>query len=279
MFKRIAIMIAAGTVIAFMSFTAAAQDTVIIHFDGAETGISEGSTEFSFMGSNWTGGSVQTVGVANCYSSGVFSYHVDPGPASVTFDTPMETVTFFYVHSSEVPEGIATASLNAVEVDSASSNAATTFNDPNNFVTFTSDTGIDRIDFTGGVVDSFSYTGFPPPPVSPALVVEGSIFAEEGGDITLSANPGMQAPYQWMKNGLPIGGADGPSHVISNAMTTDSGVYVLEFEDNLKVTALSDPVSITIFPADTLPLAGLMALGLLSATTLLGGAVALRKQK
>ena len=282
MFKRITIMIAACTGLICMSFTAAAQDMVSILFDGGEAGIADGTTDFSFMGSNWTGGFVANLGDTTLYASGSFSYHVEPGPGSVTFDMPMETVTMFYIHGGGISAGTATATLDTVEVDSASSNVATSFGDAANFVTLTSEEGIDRIDFTTGIVDNFTYTELavaPPPSASNVLIVEGSVFAEEGGTITLSANEDMDPPYQWMKDDVDMGGETNASFAIMGTTTFDSGVYELQYDDGEKATALSDPVALTIFPSGALPATGLIGLALLAATSLLGGAVTLCKQK
>lgn len=182
MFKHIAIITVACVGLIYTSFTATGQT---INFDGGEAGVSNGTTDFSFMGSNWTGGFVATQGDSTLYGSGSFSYHVDPGPGSVTFDAPVETVTFFYVHGGGFAMGTATASLSAVEVDSADSSAKTFFNDPLNFVTLSSEGGIDRIDITGGVIDNFEFNELPePPPPGEVTIVETWLFSLDSGQST-----------------------------------------------------------------------------------------------
>ena len=80
-----------------------AQDTVTIFFDniGDELGVTPRlTTDFSFMGSNWTGGIVEREGIPALYASGAFSYEVLDGGGQVTFDSPVDSVNFFYVHGA-----------------------------------------------------------------------------------------------------------------------------------------------------------------------------------
>jgi len=111
-----------------------------------------------------------------------------------------------------------------------------------------------------------------------SLIVEGNTYAEEGGDITMTANFSMLAPYQWQLDGTNIGGATDATFSITSATTGDSGVYTLNFDDGAKAIIASNPVSIAIFTAGSLPVAGLIGLGLLAAVGALGGAAALRKK-
>jgi len=145
-----------------ISGAAAAQSPVTIRFDnsGEEAGITTaGTSEFSFMGSNWSGGTVASVGVPALYASGAFSYQIDSGNAMVVFDQPVEAIEFFYVHGSGLPSGVATA-LNAdgIELASVSSNEATSFAAPANFVSFETTEPVSAIEFSGGVIDNFSFT-------------------------------------------------------------------------------------------------------------------------
>jgi len=141
---------------------AVAQQTFMILFEnsGDEQGITvPGATTFSIFGSNWSGGVVDTEFVPPLYASGSFSYEVVGGSAEVTFDEPIDNVEFFFVHGFGFSPGTATAfDADDNELDSVSSNQATSFNDPANFETIDSQSSIARIAFTGGVIDDFSFT-------------------------------------------------------------------------------------------------------------------------
>jgi len=148
--------------------SAAAQDTNTIFFDGTgdEAGITfPGATDFSIFGSNWTGGEVATVGLTRLYASGRFAYMPDPGGATVTFDTPVDAVDFFYVHRAGVePVGTVTLLDTAGGViATAPSNPATFFADPGNFLSFDPAQPIGSLLFDGGHIDNFTFTTVPAP--------------------------------------------------------------------------------------------------------------------
>ncbi len=127
-----------------------------------------GASEFSVMGSNWSGGKVLTEGIFALYASGSFSYEINRGGGRVTFDRPVTSARFFYVHGFGFAAGTATAfdgannSLMAV-----SSRAATSFADPNNFVVLEPAAPIARIEFSAGVIDNFTFTTASPPSPTP----------------------------------------------------------------------------------------------------------------
>ena len=78
-----------------------AQQTVTLFFDnsGDEAGITTpGASNFSFMGSNFSDGIVDTEGLLPLYASGSFSYEIPVGTADVAFDDPVDSVEFFFVH-------------------------------------------------------------------------------------------------------------------------------------------------------------------------------------
>jgi len=112
-----------------------------------------------------------------------------------------------------------------------------------------------------------------------SLSVVGNTYDEEGGDITMSANETMLPPYQWHKGGSDIGGATNATFGISGALIADSGTYGLTFDFPAKVETESNTVSVSIFAAGSLPVSGLIGLGLLAAVGALGGVVALRKKQ
>ncbi len=145
---------------------ATAQTTVTIFFDGEgdEIGITDpGTTDFSYQGSNWTGGIVDSQGILPLYASGFFSYHIDLNGGEVTFDEPLDSVEFFYVHGFGFAEGTATAfDADDNVIGEVDSNEATFFADPRNFETMDPDEGIARIEFSGAIIDNFTFTTLPP---------------------------------------------------------------------------------------------------------------------
>ncbi len=136
------------------------QETITIQFENRfdENGVTpQGTRDFSFRGSNWSGGVVETEGILALYASGRFSYEVDTDLAQVTFDTPVDSVTFFYVHGFTFAAGTATAyGADGSILATAASNDATTPGDK--FVTFDVAVDIARVEFTAGVIDDFSFT-------------------------------------------------------------------------------------------------------------------------
>lgn len=156
-------------VLAVMSITgpAAGQVTTTIFFDnsGPEFGITTpGTTTFSFAGSNWSGGVVATEFLPPLYASGLFSYEIGLGGGQVSFDTPIDSVNLFFVHGFGFGAGTATAfDASNNPLGSVNSNAATFFGDPANFFTIDPLTPIDHIDFSGAVIDNFTFTTIPEP--------------------------------------------------------------------------------------------------------------------
>lgn len=148
-------------------------ETHTIFFDngGEEEGVTFlGATDFSIFGSNWSGGFVGFSGNTELYASGLSSYHVADGFAQVTFDIPIVSANFFFVHGAGTVAGTA----NAFDGDggllgSIDSNNATFFGDPANFVTFDFEDPISSITFDsedagdGPVIDNFMFTTIPAP--------------------------------------------------------------------------------------------------------------------
>lgn len=145
------------------------QVTIFFDGNGAENGVTEpGTTSFSFMGANWSGGVVRTERIPPLYASGSFSYEVPSGPAHVSFDDPVDSVRFFYVHGFGFSAGTATAfdaANNSIAM--ASSRQATSFADPSNFVALDPEAPIARIEFSAGVIDDFSFRAAAPTTPTP----------------------------------------------------------------------------------------------------------------
>lgn len=134
---------------------AQAQTTTTLTFDSRNF-----QTTFSASGSNWSGGIVRTAGFLRLYASGKFSYEVSSN-GMVTFDEPIDSVRFFYVHDTATSHaaGTATAFDSANnELGSVNTNTATTFNASGNFETMDFVTSIDHIAFSSGIIDNFAFT-------------------------------------------------------------------------------------------------------------------------
>ena len=138
-----------------------AQETFQINFDGtgAENGITEqGTTEFSIFGSDWSGGTVMTVGVPSFYASGSSAYHMS-GTATVAFDEAVDSATFFFVHGGfEGPFTATAKDMGGGTLEMVSSLESTNFGDPANFVTLDPGADIASVEFSGGHIDNFSFT-------------------------------------------------------------------------------------------------------------------------
>ena len=170
-----------------LSGGAAAQESVTINFEGLGDQPGSGDTDFSFMGSNWSGGEVETQGLAQLYSSGAFAYHPEPN-ATVTFDEPIDRVEFFWVHGGSAAPGTATAFNGSGDMlGSVDSNEATFFNDPANFETFDPSDAIARIEFSNGVIDDFTFVtgGSTAAPGNLSLVASNFGVGEGGGAVTV----------------------------------------------------------------------------------------------
>ncbi len=157
---------------AFFVSVAGAQVTVRFDNSGAEAGVTEqGTREFDFMGSTWRGGVVRTVRIPALYASGDFSYEIDTAAGSVDFAEPVDSVRFFFVHGFGFAPGAALAiDASGDTIASADSRQATQFGDPQNFVSMDTGSPFVRVTFSGGVVDSFTFTVAAAPPVTPSPI-------------------------------------------------------------------------------------------------------------
>ena len=164
--RKLGVTLSSLAVLSMGAARSTAQTTLFFDGSGAENGVTEAGTQsFSFMGSNWSGGVVETEGRLALYASGSFSYEIEAGGGSVTFDPPVGSVRFFYVHGFGFNPGVASAfDASDASVGMADSRQATFFGDPNNFVSIESETPIARIDFSSGVIDNFTFNPAPAQP-------------------------------------------------------------------------------------------------------------------
>jgi len=166
----------------------ATADTTSIFFDGDEPGVNPGGGDFSFGGANFIQGLVTDFPGSALRASDPNSWLPQggiAGNAMITFDVPVTEVTFYYVHDGiDVGAGAVGAfdDGRGDPVDSASSNPATFPGDPNNFVTLSSPTGFNRLEFIAldglgqpGSVDNFTFTTIPAPGAAALLGVAGLV--------------------------------------------------------------------------------------------------------
>ena len=228
MFMRYGRSLGLTAVILCVFGAALAQETVVIRFDngGAESGITRrGANEFAFMGSNWSGGIVDTEAITPLYASGSFSYELGPGGGGVTFDTAVDSVEFFFVHGFGFAGGTATAfNADGNSIASGTSNRATFFGDRNNFLSLDPEEPIVRIGFTGGVIDNFSFTPLPDLPAATEFI-RGD--ANSDGDVNITDGV-------FVLNFLFVGRTIPPCREASDAnadgvVNITDGVYLLNF--------------------------------------------------
>jgi hypothetical protein len=148
--------------------------TILFDNAGEEAGITPvGTTNFSYLGTNWTGGTVTATGTSPLASSGSSAYVFGAGGGQVTFDTPINTamgsVGFYFVHADGQTPFTATAfDANNVVLRAVTSNLATQYNSPDNFEFFDTPAApitasIARIEFSGGYIDNFFFRAAPVP--------------------------------------------------------------------------------------------------------------------
>ena len=177
-------------------FTSTHGTTIFFDGEGPEEGITgPGVESFSFMGSTWNpgaGSSIVEVADSAWNASGEFAYQIfstDLG-AFVTFDKPVGSVEFFYVHS-DLGFGhaiIYDTRMNLLGI--FESNPPTFFGDPDNFIIFDPPEPIGSINLISGIVDNFTFTTLQDPMSVPTAsewgVVLMSLLLLTFGTIVLS---------------------------------------------------------------------------------------------
>ncbi|MFQ5664852.1 MAG: hypothetical protein ACE5I7_00310 [Candidatus Binatia bacterium] len=218
MAKLSAVVLLAGSLLVAPGL-AQAQVTIFFEGSGAENGVTEAFTmSFSFMGSNWSGGVVRSEGLPPLYASGRYSYEVGDGGAMVTFDTPVDSVRFFYVHGFGFAAGTASAFDSAGSlVAMADSRPAGSFGNPGNFVSLESNGApIARIEFSGGVIDNFTFSAAiasspTPLPTSTPTPPSSTATPTAVATATLTSTPGAVTC---------VGDCDGDNAVTVNELVT-----------------------------------------------------------
>jgi len=124
------------------------------------------------------------------------------------------------------------------------------------------------------------YTTEPKPPFQLFSNVTGCGWHEEGSALVLEVTVQGQwgdLTYEWSKDGVDIIGATDAAYRVDAPTTADSGRYRCTATDGSTKAIIFIDFVVSIFPAGSLPVAGLIGLGALVTAVLGGGTVVLRK--
>jgi hypothetical protein len=102
-----------------------------------------------------------------------------------------------------------------------------------------------------GNVTSNTSTIFTPPLIT-TQPASSSVTAGASATFSVAASGSPTLGYQWIKNSLPIAGANGSSYTFTSATTSDAGVYAV-YVSNSYGTANSSTVTLTVTPAPSAP--------------------------
>lgn len=121
---------------------------VLFDNDGEEVGVTpSGTTSFSYKGSNWLGGIVGAPPSPALIATGTQGYKVVPN-TRVTFDTPVDSVTFHFADDDPAVQSVALAlDANNNVIAARASRNMTTPGDINNFVTLDPSAPISSVRF------------------------------------------------------------------------------------------------------------------------------------
>lgn len=171
-----------------------------------------GTSVTTLDGSTWVGGSVASYAVVDppptqypLATTVENSYAVGAG-LTITFNPPLEKVSFFFVHDSMYGFNVPQGNVDAIDlcedtISSKTSKQATVFNDSANLVLIKRAHGappIRRLVFTnGGVIDSFKYTRTDPKGGlhiggGSTFVAHGVMFYIAGGGVDIQGNSLVQ---------------------------------------------------------------------------------------
>lgn len=141
-----------------------------------------------------------------------------------------------------------------------------------------------ELDITGGSwggFDNVRLTSFKPPPV----ITPSGTFAIADESFSLSVTAGGTG-YQWsdeigtLSDGGNLTGSSTRVLTFDPLSEGDAGEYSVSFEDGVTKTVVSTSHNLFVYPSGTtLPLIGLLGLGLLTGACAMGGAAALRRKK
>ncbi len=116
--------------------------------------------------------------------------------------------------------------------------------------------------------------------ITPSLPDE---FIENGAVLTLSAPSGSD--YRWMKNGIDVApdsgdpdritGMTNEDLVFDPVLESDAGVYTCEYDNGLKAVLVTEPYTLQVLPAGTLPAVNHLLLLIAGSVLLTGGLTAI----
>jgi hypothetical protein len=155
--------------------------TILFDNNGDEQGLTPpGTTNFSHLGTNWTGGTVTTTSIAPLPSQGPGAYVFGTGGGQITFDEPITQARFFFIHQAgQGPFTARAFDASNNEVGMVTSNLGTNPTNTGNFETLTG-AAITRIEFTGGHVDNFFFQARP---------IQTALQIDQGADIVTVTPP------------------------------------------------------------------------------------------
>jgi hypothetical protein len=132
---------------------------------------------------------------------------------------------------------------------------------------------IDDVIVTGDTVPFF-----PPPPVGGVITCNYRPgFIEAGMDVILTAPSGTS--YQWKESGDLLIGETSQTLEFNPIEESDGGSYTVVYEDGTKVLNETPPFALDVLPAGSVPVAGLIGLGVMGLAACAGGAAFLRGRK
>jgi len=120
-----------------------------------------------------------------------------------------------------------------------------------------------------------------PKPAVPAMSLQGGGWLELGDKLTFKVlGAPVGSTFVWTKNGANIGGNSDTFEVLS-VTTGDAGSYGVSVDDHQtgKAVTVLGPVTVTIFPAASLPVAALGGLALAAMAFLSAGASVISRRK
>lgn len=127
------------------------------------------------------------------------------------------------------------------------------------------------------LIDNVAISYVATPIVIETAITASSPFAVEDVNFSLTA-PGT-GPFGWTRDGNSVGGNTKQLDFLPLA-TGDEGTYLVTYDDGSKAPNTSDPYFVEVLASGTsIPVAGLLGLGLLASACAMGGASVLRRKK
>ena len=133
------------------------------------------------------------------------------------------------------------------------------------------------VDFLALTTDYTPYLAQAPAGTTEIVCSPGAGFIEEGMRVVLTAPDGLN--HQWYFEGSAVVGGTSQELVLDPVQLSDAGSYVCRYDDESKAVVDTPAYDLAVLPADSLPVAGLVGLGILIGLAGLGGARRAGKQR